>query len=509
MKPDKTSLPQSFSQPVANSLLLGSVAASCFYGLLLLGPLDYPLLQRYCANHPVAIACVTLFFAGLVTLIRKWIVVLHQRRVNAKAASALRGLAVEGCEVPLDDRPAWLAAHWETMSTAVRSSWLGQRLAHLLELQISRGRRQQIEADMQVMAEAESDRQHESYSLLRIINWAMPMLGFLGTVLGISQTLGQLDTRLLASEQQDAMNQLTAGLYVAFDTTAIALILTVVLMFLQFAISRLETTSLASIDAVANREIIAFLGSDPHNAQSTLLAPVREMTAQLVEQVNNVTERQAQIWSDSIAESQSQWAKWTERAATAIEESITRDLTSGLSQVLSQHTSSLQQLQDDADKKTDARWQQWQTTLSDQARTLQSQHKELARHGASVESLIQSVSGLVDSISDLRKLEETVLDNSAWLKNVGRIEESTLTLAEAVQMLGTNLERSGIIRGVPRRPRLKSAENTNGLPLGNADHSTADDALPTEARSTDPTSRDKPTDEKPPELGDGDARRAA
>ena len=49
------------------------------------------------------------------------------------------------------------------------------------------------------------------------------MLGFLGTVIGITQALGDLDPEELANSIQTAMDGLLSGLYVAFDTTAVAL----------------------------------------------------------------------------------------------------------------------------------------------------------------------------------------------------------------------------------------------------------------------------------------------
>ncbi len=61
-------------------------------------------------------------------------------------------------------------------------------------------------------------------STIRYTIWAIPSIGFIGTVLGISQALGiadEGDTKLI-----------TSTLGVAFDTTLVSLILSVVLMWL-------------------------------------------------------------------------------------------------------------------------------------------------------------------------------------------------------------------------------------------------------------------------------------
>jgi hypothetical protein len=67
------------------------------------------------------------------------------------------------------------------------------------------------------------------------------------------------------------MKGLTSGLYVAFDTTALALMLSMLLMFLQFVIERFETQALSAVDIRANEELIGRfeqLGAshDPHVA---------------------------------------------------------------------------------------------------------------------------------------------------------------------------------------------------------------------------------------------------
>lgn len=75
-------------------------------------------------------------------------------------------------------------------------------------------------------------------STIRYTIWAIPSIGFIGTVLGISQALGiadEGDTKLI-----------TSTLGVAFDTTLVALILSIVLMWLfhdlQERIERLHTS---------------------------------------------------------------------------------------------------------------------------------------------------------------------------------------------------------------------------------------------------------------------------
>ena len=454
----RSAIRESFTQALPQVMFVGGMCSVAFFGLIALGPLDHPILRRYCTSHPVAIACVCLFFTGMAMLLSKWYFAISQSSTLPKAAQALHQILKEGKPVEHHQRSRWLEANWNSLAAPVRDGWFGTRLAALLQLQISRGKRHQLESDLDSLAMAESDRQHDSYGLLRIINWAMPMLGFLGTVLGISQTLGQLDTELLATQQQAAMNELTAGLYVAFDTTAIALILTVALMFLQFAVSRLELRVVEQINDIQKRELVPFLGVDPYDAQATLLAPVRDMTEKLIGTVSKLVEQQVTLWQTSMAESQKQWTDWTGRAAEAMETSVGHTI----GKALTEHAGTLKELQEEAHAHLDTRWQQWQTTLSEQARALQSQQKELAEHGQTLCSVLEQTERLVDGTSDLKRLEETIAERVDHLENAGRIEQATQTLGEAIAYLGTSLERSGVLRGAPIRPRNKTRPKSVG-----------------------------------------------
>lgn len=438
---------ESFALALPPIILLGMVLAGAFFGLVILGPFDNSLLRRYCLGHPIAVTCVCLFFVGLVALLLKWSQAFLQQTVTHKSKLRLQQLAREGTDIVPSMRAEWLEANWQGLPSSIADSWLGSRVRQIVEMQISRGRQHQLESDLKMTSEADGDRQHDSYSLVRIINWAMPMLGFLGTVLGISQTLGQLDTQKLATQQQEAMNELTAGLYVAFDTTAIALILTVFLMFLQFAVSRLEVRLLTIIDSVCHRELIEFLGTDPFNAQEVLLAPVREMTEQLTRSIENLVESQAQVWTRTMDESHKQWQTHIASSAQHLDEELGKQLQGSLTQ----HTQDLQELFAGSSEHFDQRWQQWQTTLSDQARALQDQQREMTLQ-------CDYLQQLVGSLADLQKLDVTVQQNLSQLENVGRLEQASHCIGEAVAVLATSLERSGVIRGVPIRPRTKSTE---------------------------------------------------
>lgn len=80
------------------------------------------------------------------------------------------------------------------------------------------------------------------YSMVRYVVWAIPTLGFIGTVIGISLALafaGQVDL-----QDPSLLAELTKRLAVAFNTTLLALIMSAVLVFIQHLVQAQEERAL-------------------------------------------------------------------------------------------------------------------------------------------------------------------------------------------------------------------------------------------------------------------------
>jgi flagellar motor component MotA len=74
-----------------------------------------------------------------------------------------------------------------------------------------------------IQIEVSQEKSEGDQSVIRYLTWVIPSIGFVGTVLGISQSL-------MFANSGD-MDKITSLLGVAFDTTLIALILSIVIMW--------------------------------------------------------------------------------------------------------------------------------------------------------------------------------------------------------------------------------------------------------------------------------------
>ena len=77
------------------------------------------------------------------------------------------------------------------------------------------------------MCDAESDKLESELSMIRYIAWAIPSIGFIGTVRGIGLALGEAHRAV-----QGDITGVTENLGTAFNSTLIALLISIVLMFL-------------------------------------------------------------------------------------------------------------------------------------------------------------------------------------------------------------------------------------------------------------------------------------
>jgi biopolymer transport protein ExbB/TolQ len=94
---------------------------------------------------------------------------------------------------------------------------------------------QDAAASVRDACDVESDRLDSELSLVRYIIWAIPSIGFLGTVRGIGDALGQAQRAV-----EGDITGVTVSLGVAFNSTLIALVVSMIIMFLMHQLQLLQ-----------------------------------------------------------------------------------------------------------------------------------------------------------------------------------------------------------------------------------------------------------------------------
>ncbi|MDR1484614.1 MAG: MotA/TolQ/ExbB proton channel family protein [Planctomycetaceae bacterium] len=107
-----------------------------------------------------------------------------------------------------------------------------------------------------------------SYSLLNGFLWAIPVLGFIGTVEGLSKAIGTFGSVLSNGANTAALTAslqtVTGGLATAFETTLVALILALVLHLFATAMKKSEEELLLACSEYCSQNIVAHLRMPSH-----------------------------------------------------------------------------------------------------------------------------------------------------------------------------------------------------------------------------------------------------
>lgn len=97
---------------------------------------------------------------------------------------------------------------------------------------------------LEIQADNDDTKMETSYSLIKGLVWALPVLGFIGTVLGLSAAVGGFGDVLKSTddiaEVTESLTAVTAGLGTAFETTLLALVLAVIVQLRMTFVKKAE-----------------------------------------------------------------------------------------------------------------------------------------------------------------------------------------------------------------------------------------------------------------------------
>ncbi|GAB3095550.1 MotA/TolQ/ExbB proton channel family protein [Aestuariicella hydrocarbonica] len=102
--------------------------------------------------------------------------------------------------------------------------------------------------------ETESDRLDSELSMVRYIAWAIPSIGFIGTVRGIGEALGQAHKAV-----EGDIAGVTISLGVAFNSTFVALVISIVVMFFSHQLQLLQERQVLDTQKYCNEKLLRFL----------------------------------------------------------------------------------------------------------------------------------------------------------------------------------------------------------------------------------------------------------
>jgi biopolymer transport protein ExbB/TolQ len=370
--------------------VFGTVATVGFYAVVLQPSLEGSLVRRYCAGHPINFAETAAFFWGVADLFLKMFDLRRQRRA----------LGYPWFGPTTDAQPADHAESFaRQMDTAPRrtvNTLIGRRLRAALAAVAARRSAERLDDHLRQLAENDADEAHGSFALVRIMAWMIPILGFLGTVIGITIAVANVTPAQLES----SLSEVTGGLAVAFDTTAQALALSIILIVAQAMVERRTHALLRDVE----REAEALLAHRflPGDAQlGPFIQVVRSASEAILEHTRLLVDRQAKLWSSTVEN----WQKNVEQFYRYQEQRMGEML-----QLIRAENKSQSESARMAGERLD--------TLN----------QELSRQ-------TEKLAAIVDFGGQLSALETRLVDNLRAIEQAQRLDEAMHSLAAAIHLM--------------------------------------------------------------------------
>jgi biopolymer transport protein ExbB/TolQ len=267
------------------SFILAAVTTGVFYYVISLPSMRGTLLHHYTTEHAVEYVIIGVFIWGIIDIALKLLSfprdILALRRTWLPPRQGREPMA--HAQVLLDEvraKPRWLL-----------ESRVGRRLVQALEYVTERCSAKDYREHLRYLAEQDEDNSHSAYVLIRFVIGVTPVLGFLGTVIHFGTALSGIDVDELSAKLPIVVGEMGT----AFNTTSVALIAAMTMMFSLFVCQRIERSLLRAIDRLVDRELLRrFEFKDP--SITPFLSAVQSANEEALAAINATLQRQIEIW---------------------------------------------------------------------------------------------------------------------------------------------------------------------------------------------------------------------
>tara|TARA_Y100001947_G_C10335899_1_gene303009 strand:+ start:566 stop:1636 length:1071 start_codon:yes stop_codon:yes gene_type:complete len=193
-------------------------------------------------------------------------------------------------------------AHIKRLGFDPRQSFLLTRILRGLEHFGVRKNHSETADMLKSQSEIDATMVDSSYVLIKVFIWAIPILGFIGTVLGISEAVSSFGGDMGAASDiekiKEKLGQVTGGLSEAFDTTLVSLAFSLCVMFPTSVMQKNEEDLLNKVDEYCNEYFLKRLREPMEGVVSG--DPSQSADASFVQRTENL-----QAYLLQIQESQS------------------------------------------------------------------------------------------------------------------------------------------------------------------------------------------------------------
>ena len=247
-----TSTASHASVPFWQSALIGTGIAVVFYVCLLpLAGRDIRLIDLFTARGWVPIALVWMMAVCIAILFLKSRALKQERLAMNRDA-----LPVDIAAEINENNVADFIDHVNHQPEEFRNSYILSRIRRGLEHFYTRRSNPEVANMLASQSDIDATEIQSSYELVKVFIWAIPILGFIGTVLGISDAISGIEFSNDVKAMEASVARMLSGLGIAFDTTLIALVMSILVSIPANAMQKGEEELLNRIDEYCNENLL-------------------------------------------------------------------------------------------------------------------------------------------------------------------------------------------------------------------------------------------------------------
>jgi biopolymer transport protein ExbB/TolQ len=234
----------------AFAFLMGAMFAAALYALMIFVFIHVPVANKIATmfmrptNQFAVIPATVFFFWGVSILILKGKKIQFQER-----ALRLSAVPAQPEFILTETTAATVLARIHSLVDNPRYFVLLNRIDRALSNFKNIGHVNDVSSILRAQAENDEDQVASSYVVVNGLVWGIPVLGFIGTVLGLSLAIGRFTQTLQSAGDleliRSSLQGVTGGLATAFETTLIALSFT---LMLQLGITFRQKREMAFLD---------------------------------------------------------------------------------------------------------------------------------------------------------------------------------------------------------------------------------------------------------------------
>jgi hypothetical protein len=234
--------------------VIGAVATIVW--LVAMIPLrNYQLGQLFLDRGFVPFATTLLMFWSFAIIVLKWLSLKQQ-----KESMLLDVLPTEVAEEITVESLHDFVKHIRSLPVSGSESFLINRVLRGIEHFRVRKSAAETVTMMESQSAIDANNVAGSYTILKVFIWALPILGFIGTVVGVSSAVASLASSLDSAADMTAMkgslNAVFSGLGTAFDTTLLALIMSMIVKIPTSAMQKSEEDLITAVDEYCNENLL-------------------------------------------------------------------------------------------------------------------------------------------------------------------------------------------------------------------------------------------------------------